>query len=393
MRGIVDYSWSPDGKKILVPLPDALFWVELAAHNKVKKLVNGAVVDAKVSPKGRYVSYVRAQNLFAVDLQTGRERQLTRDGGGTIHNAEAEFFAQEEMDQSTGYWWAPDDSAIAFKRFDEAPVAIARRVQIHADRTDLVEQRYPYAGAPNVTLGLGLVAPTGGAVRIADLGPDVDIYLPRVDWRPDAKELWYQRQSRDQKHLDLIALRVDAVMELAIQPKPAKSATAAQRTVLSESSATWVNLHDDLRFLKGADAFIWASEKSGSKHLYLHRLDGRLLHPISGGEWGIDKLLAVDEALGRVLVASNKESVPEKQVYALPLSGEGEPLRITHAPGWHEAVFSEDGSLFVDSYSSPETPPRAAWYPHPGQSLALVSQHRIVFGAAAWHRKNRRWRR
>ena len=90
--------------------------------------------------------------------------------------------------QTSGYWWAPDDSAIAYKRFDESAVPIARRTEIYADRTDMVEQRYPFAGDPNVTVKLGLVAPTGGGTRWVDLGSDPDIYLPRADWTPDGRE-------------------------------------------------------------------------------------------------------------------------------------------------------------------------------------------------------------
>ena len=61
-----------------------------------------------------------------IDLATGKEKALTTDGKGTLHNGEAEFVAQEEMHQFTGYYWAPDDSAIAYKRYDEAPVPAAR---------------------------------------------------------------------------------------------------------------------------------------------------------------------------------------------------------------------------------------------------------------------------
>jgi dipeptidyl-peptidase-4 len=83
-------------------------------------VASGNVLDPKISPQGRYVSFVRDQNLFVIELSSGKEKQLTTDGKDTIHNGEAEFVAQEEMGQTTGYYWAPDDSAIAYKRYDEA---------------------------------------------------------------------------------------------------------------------------------------------------------------------------------------------------------------------------------------------------------------------------------
>jgi dipeptidyl-peptidase-4 len=347
LSGIVSYSWSPDGKQLLVPIAGDLYLVDVANPDAARKVASGNVGDPKISPKGRYVSFVRDQNLYVIDLSTGKERQLTIDGKGTIHNAEAEFVAQEEMGQRTGYYWAPDDSAIAYKRFDESPVPVARRFEIFADRTDVVEQRYPAAGDQNVLVDLMIVSPANGEHKKVDLGAEKDIYLVRADWSADSKTLVYQRQTRDQKRLDLVA--VDA-------------ATLAQRTLLTETSKTWVSLHDDLRFLKNRPAFIWASERTGRNHLYLYDMSGKLLHPISQGEWGVDNVLAVDEAAGKVYVASNRDAVMDKQAYALNLDGSNadKPVRITKADGWHEDSFAQNGKLFVDTFSDPKTPPQVS---------------------------------
>jgi len=347
LSGILSYSWSPDGKQLLVPIAGDLYLVDPSKPESARKVASGNVGDPKISPKGRYVSYVRDQNLFVIDLTTGQERPLTTDGKGTVHNGEAEFVAQEEMDQHTGYYWAPDDSAIAYRRYDEAQVPVARRFEIFADRTEVIDQRYPAAGAPNVQIDLMIVNPATGAQKKVDLGPDKDIYLVRADFSADGRTLVYQRQTRDQKRLDLVA--VDA-------------ATLAQRPLLTETSKTWVSIHDDLRFLARQNAFIWASERSGRKHLYLFDLAGKLLHPISSGEWGVDNILAVDEQAGKVYVASNKDAVIDKQAYALNLDGSnaGKPVRLTKGDGWHEDVFARNGKIFVDTFSDPNTPPQVS---------------------------------
>ncbi|MDB5935036.1 MAG: family peptidase, partial [Massilia sp.] len=345
LNGILTYSWSPDGKQLLVPIGGDLYLIDAAHPDAARKVASGNVADPKISPKGRYVSFVRNQNLVVIDLTTGAEKQLTTDGQGTIHNGEAEFVAQEEMGQRTGYYWAPDDSAIAYKRFDEAQVPVVRRFEIFADRTDVVEQRYPAAGDANVVAELMIVSPTTGAQRKVDIGADKDIYLVRADWSADSKTLVYQRQTRDQKRLDLIA--VDA-------------ATLAQRTLLTETSKTWVSIHDDLRFLKNQNAFLWSSERTGRNHLYLYGMDGKLLRTLSSGDWGIDGVQAVDEKNGRVFVSSNRDNVIDKQIYTLALNGSnaGKPVRITKADGWHEASFSRNGEVFVDTFSDPDTPPQ-----------------------------------
>jgi len=114
----------------------------------VRKLTNGEgfATDPKLSPKGGFVSFVRDRNLWVIDLASGKSVQLTRDGSATIGNGVAEFVADEEMDRHTGYWWAPDDSAIAFARIDETPVPVQKRYEVYPDRTEVVEQRYPAAG-------------------------------------------------------------------------------------------------------------------------------------------------------------------------------------------------------------------------------------------------------
>lgn len=364
LSGILNYSWSPDGKQLLVPIAGDLFLVDAAHPEAARKVASGNVGDPKISPKGLYVSFVRDQNLVVIDLTTGAEKQLTTDGKGTIHNGEAEFVAQEEMGQRTGYYWAPDDSAIAYKRYDEAPVPVVRRFEIFADRTDVVEQRYPAAGDANVLAELMIVSPATGVQRRVDIGTDKDIYLVRADFSEDSKQLFYQRQTRDQKRLDLVA--VDA-------------ATLAQRTLLSETSKTWVSIHDDLRFLKNQPAFLWASERSGRKHLYLYSMDGKLLHPVSSGAWGIDDVRAVDEKTGRVFAASNRDNVIDKQIYALALDGSSadKPLRITKADGWHEAAFARNGEVFVDTFSDPATPPQVSIHKPDGSMLGWLEHNEL----------------
>lgn len=364
--GILDYHWAPDGMAILFPLNGKLYLYRLdaPAGKAVEPLPIGAgfALDPKISPKGRYVSFIRDQNLWVYDLHEGTLRELTNDGG-TLHDGQAEFVAQEELGRHTGYWWAPDDSAIAFERYNDAPVPVAERFEIYADHTEVVKQRYPYAGDPNVIWQLGLISPQGGAPRFVDVPDDAE-YLARVDWMPGGKALTYQWLTRDQKKLELV--RVDA-------------STLAQKTLLTETSKTWVDLNDDLRFLKDRDAFLWGSQRSGWHMLYLYGDDGRLLHPVSRGDWHIDGVLGVDEKQGLVYVASNRDFVPDREIYALKLDGSDAdvPVRISRRSGTHMATFAPDGSFYVDTFSSPEQPPQVSVHAADGRRLAWIEENRL----------------
>ncbi|MCP1582631.1 S9 family peptidase [Pseudoxanthomonas mexicana] len=359
LSGIVDYQWSPDGKALLFPLGGELYFYDLtkSGRDAVRKLTNGGgfATDPKISPKGGFVSFIRDRNLWVIDLASGKEVQLTRDGSDTIGNGVAEFVADEEMDRHTGYWWAPDDAAIAFARIDETPVPVQKRYEVYPDRTEVVEQRYPAAGDHNVLVQLGVIAPkTGAKPRWIDLGKDPDIYLTRVDWR-DPQRLTFQRQSRDQKKLELIETTLT---------------NGTQRTLVTETSTTWVPLHNDLRFLKDG-RFLWSSERSGFEHLYIASEDGSTLTALTQGEWIVDGLLAIDEAAGLAYVSGTRDGATEAHVYAVPLSG-GEPRRLTQASGMHAATFARNASVFVDNWSSDTTLPQIELFKADGTKLATL---------------------
>ncbi|MEB1529479.1 DPP IV N-terminal domain-containing protein [Xanthomonas sp. WHRI 7945] len=357
--GIVDYQWAPDAQALLFPLGGELYLYDLRKSGRaaVRKLTDGEgfATDPKISPKGGYVSFVRARNLWVIELASGQQHQLTRDGSETIGNGVAEFVADEEMDRHTGYWWAPDDSAIAFARIDESGVPVQKRPEVYADHTEVIDQRYPQAGQPNVRIQLGTIAPRADAQpQWIDLGKNPDIYLARVDWR-DAQRLTFQRQSRDQKRLELVE---------------ATLAGGKQRVLVTETSKTWVPLNNDLHFLKDG-RFVWGSERSGYEHLYLASEDGRKLLPLTHGDWIVDELLAVDEGAGKVYFSATKESPTQTHIYAVPLSG-GAIERLSKPNGTHAASFAKNASVYVDSWSNTATPPQIELFRANGEKIATL---------------------
>ena len=375
LKGIVSYRWSPDSRKLLFSVDERLwlydFDAKAGANLRALTPVGFEVNDAKVSPRGGYVSFVSRQNLYVIDLARGLNFQLTRDGNGPVHNGEAEFVAQEEMDRSTGYWWAPDDSAIAFERYDESKVDTVERTEVYADRSTTIRQRYPAAGRPNVAVKLGVIGPRGGKPRWIDLGKDADIYLARVDWFPDARRLAFQRETRDQHRLDLVAVAIDNLR---------------QTPLLSETSAAWINLDDDLHFLKSEDAFVWASERDGHKHLYAIGHDGNVRRALTRGEWDVDKLLALDEAGSRAYFTAGRDDPLQQQVYAVRLDGSDadRPQRISEGEGWHEAVFGDNASAWIDTFSDPSTPPQVSLRRPDGSRIAWIEPNELKPGHPYW---------
>jgi len=369
-RGIVSYQFSPDGKRLLFPLSGDLYLYDLESR-ETHRLTETAAgeTDPKFSSTGRYVSFSRDQNLFVIDLESFEEQQLTEDGGGLIKNGMAEFIAQEEMDRYTGYWWSPDDSAIAFTRVDESPVQVADRFEIYAENFEVYQQRYPATGTPNVLITLGVIAPDGSNLRWMDTGEETDIYLPRVAWFPDSDFLAVQRQSRDQKTLEL--LKIDA-------------ARGESRVLLTETSDTWINLHNELVFLESRPEFIWKSERSGHAHLYLYSNDGNLIRTLTSGDWEVadgararSAVLHVDETNERIYVTGTLDSPMERNVYEISLTGVDEPQRVSQGAGWHQADFADSGEFYVDSFSSVDTPWQSSLHRIDGSRIAFIEENRL----------------
>ena len=370
-KGIVDYDWAPDGKSILVPIDGGLYLAGL--DGSVRKLTDAsrAVFDTHVSAGGHYVSFVRDQNLFAIDLSNSQERQLTRDGGGTVTCGTAEFVAQEEMDRFTGTWWAPGDKAVAAECYDEAKVKVVTRAAIGADGTRTFEQRYPAAGTANVAVSLWVIAADGSRRVKVDMGSDPDIYLARVAWAPDARTLYVQRVSRDQKRLDM----------LAVDP-----ATGASKILFSETAQTWINVNDDFRPLRDG-SLIWGSERSGFKHLYrwVPGARGGTWTPLTHGDWTLETnaqshpagLIGVDEKSHRVFFSANKDDVLESQIYWVDYLHPGEPRRITERGYWNEASMDGAATRLLIQRSSPTQPSQVYLADTAGKRIAWIEENKL----------------
>ncbi len=357
-KGIVDYAWAPDGRSVLVPVDGDLYLAGLDGQVRRLTATPQSEIDAHVSKGGRYVSFVRDQNLIAIDLADGRERALTTDGKGTVTCGTAEFVAQEELDRRTGHWWAPDDGHVALECYDEAPVRQVTRAAIGTQGTTVYEQRYPLAGTPNVAVTLWIAALDGGARVKVDLGSDPDIYLARVDWADDGKALYVQRLSRDQKRLDL--LRVDP-------------ATGAATVLFGESAPTWVDLSDSFRALRDG-SLIWASQRDGHRHLY--RWQAGRWTQLTHGDWMVGDVIGVDEKAHRLTFTANATGPTENQVYAVDwLRPAAAPAPLTEAGWWNEAAMDEAGTRLLVTRSNRSQPPQVYVADAAGRRLGWIERN------------------
>lgn len=373
LSGILEYSYSPSGNALLFPLSGVLYYYRLAAHHQKPSVLaieaHGFVTDPTISPTGAAIAYVRDQNLYTYDIAAKSEFQLTKDGAGPVKNGMAEFVAQEEMDRTTGYWWAPDGRHIAFVRVDESPIKVTERFEISADNVATFPQRYPTAGTPNVLVQLGVSDVQTHEVTWMDLGAEQDIYLARVDWLPDGKTLAIQRESRDQRRLELLFADIG---------------TGYIRTVVTETSNTWIDLHHELTFLKHSREFVWASSRDGYQHLYLYGYDGHLIRQLTAGSWIVDNFRAratmgVDEKARLIYFTGTEKSPTERHLYCTSLdTADAHNLhRVTQDAGVHDITMSADTLFYVDNFSSVENPSQVTLHSADGSAMAVLLENRL----------------
>ncbi len=349
--GVTTYAWAKDGARLLVPLSGDLYLQDgdRGALRRVVEAAGKPALDPQLTRDGNKLAYVQDDELYVVDATGGAPSQRTHGARGTgkTHGL-AEYIAQEEMGRSHGFWWSWDGTRLAFTEVDETQIPIYRIVHQGKDTTGEGAQEdhaYPFAGAANAKVRLGVVAAAGSdRVTWMDLGADPEQYLARVQWLPDGK-LTAQVLDRAQTHLTLLLL----------DPK-----TGGSETLLTETSEVWINLHDLLRpIAEGplAGHFVWASERTGFRHLYLYDSGGLLVRTLTTGDWQVDAIVDIDEPRGLLYYLANPDDPTGQRLFVVPLAG-GEPRCLTPEPGTHGVVVDHAKRRFVDIFTSTTTPPR-----------------------------------
>jgi dipeptidyl-peptidase-4 len=352
---IDSYEWSSDRKYLLITSnmrqiwrhsTEGQFFIYDLANKKLRPLsgIMGPQRCAKFSPDGSKVGFVRFNNIFIVDLATGVETQLTSDGSDDVSNGQFDWVYEEEFSIADGWRWSPDGRKIAFWRLDQTRVKAFPLEDMMPLYPKIFWLKYPKAGEQNALVQIGVLSLEIGQTKWMDLGEETDVYIPRIQWTPDPRILSILRLNRLQNKLDLLFADVNS---------------GGARIVLSDKDPCWVDVQDDLTFLAKKEQFIWTSERSGYRHAYLYDYNGRLLYPLTSGEWEISSVSGLDEAGGWLYFSGKKDSPIEENVYRASLDGKNLE-RISQRAGWHSSNFSPDFKYVIGTFSDVQTPPQTS---------------------------------
>ena len=362
------YSWSPDGKRLLVFTNSKKvwrlntrgdYWVLDLAGGPPRKLGGDAgastLMFAKFSPDGQRIAYVRQNDLYAEDAASGRITRLTSDGSRTTINGTFDWVYEEELNLRDGFRWSPDSKRIAYWQLDVTGV----RDFLLVNNTDsvysfVVPVQFPKAGTTNSAARVGVVDAAGGATRwLAVPGDPRNNYIARMEWAASSDEVVVQHLNRLQNTLEVML---------------GDARTGAVRTVLTERDSAWVDVVDDLRLIDGGRRFTWVSERDGWRHLYSVTRDGKTTKLLTPGAFDLDNpasafgaplVVGSDSARGWIYFTASPQNATQLYLFRARLDGVGAAVRVTPVaqPGTHNYTIAPGARWAFHTWSSFGTPP------------------------------------
>lgn len=323
-------------------------------------------VNLTYSPDSTRIAFTRDNDIYVVDIASGREVRVTQDGTDLILNGYASWVYYEEIfgrpSRYRAFWWSPDSRKIGFFRFDNTRVPLFPIYSPFGQDGSLVNTRYPKAGEqnPEVRIGIADIEEAFGgegpcSIVWADFDPSQDQYFGTPFWGADSREFYVSRMPRIQNTLDLYAVDVQ---------------TGARREVYHEQYSTWIDWITGVVFTENG-LYMSRRFETGWEQIYYLSYDGKDFRRLTdGNNWGIN-ILRVDEKSGVLFFTARRHSRVRETLYMLSL-GKGFPesvpedavygIRTLTDPGYSISGvrFSPDGKYFAASYSNYTTPVRVA---------------------------------
>ncbi len=375
------YSWSPDGKKLLVFTNSRRvwrrntrgdYWVLDLESGDLQHLGGDApestLMFAKFSPDGTRVGYVREHNIYVQALDSDAITQLTHDGSITTINGTFDWVYEEEFSLRDGFRWSPDGTKIAYWQLDASGV----RDFLLINNTDslysfTIPVQYPKAGTTNSAAKVGIIPAEGGETTWIQIpGDPRNNYPARMDWAANSDEVVIQHLNRLQN--------TNRVML-------GDAATGAVRTIFTDTDDAWVDVVDDLRWMNGGSQFTWVSERDGWRRVYLISRDGSSVKPITPAGSDILSVQAIDATGGWLYYIATPDNPTQRYLYRVPLDGGMDAKRLSPADarGTHSYQLSPDGSWGFHTYSTFWTPPVISLVSLPNHNVArtLIDNARL----------------
>jgi dipeptidyl-peptidase-4 len=336
--GITSYVWHPDSNNIYFPYKGDVYRINIEEGTTTGITRTAAEeLDPKISPDGKWLSFIRANDIWLLDLKKGNEIQLTTTGSETILNGIGDYIALEELERYSSYFWSPRSDAILYVSADTSPVRELIIPDYRGDYVKYVKQRRPRAGEPNAVQKVYTVSLNDPQPVLLDLlAQDDEYYVTRLRWSPDASTVLILKESRDLKKVDFIL---------------SSPASSQSKILYTETDQKWVNIRNQFTlFSKDSKAIYFTSEKSGFNHLYSLDIESGTEQMLTQGKWEITEINGIDKDDG-IYFTSTRIS-PSQRHLDLYDTEDNRIIQKTFVEGWHSCNLSPNFNDVVEIYSS-----------------------------------------
>lgn len=363
LQRIVDYEFSDDETSILiqsdyVPIYRRSFKADFFIYNvkdRTYKLLskNGKQQLATFSPDGQKIAFVRDNNLFITDIQTGVETTVTSDGKpNEIINGAPDWVYEEEFEFNKAFAWSPDSKTLAYMRFDERGVKMFNMTMFMGDKPalqenslypDNVQFKYPKAGEDNSVVTVHVYDLNSKKTVLVNTGSETDQYIPRILYTQDPGLLAVLRLNRLQNKLEILGANIT---------------TGESKVIYTEENKYYIDEgnFDNLRFLPQSTSFVITSERNGWTHLYMQDYVSGKITQLTSGDFDVKEYYGYDPNKKLHYYQAAAISPLQREIYSIKNDGKG-VKQLTEKSGTNEANFSKSFKYFINTYSTASTPP------------------------------------
>ena len=364
------YTFSNDESKVLLVSNskqiyrhsfEAEYWVYDLKNKKLSPLSeNGKQRLASFSPDGSKVAFMRDNNLFIKDLNSGKELQFTTDGEvNKIINGAPDWVYEEEFSFTKAFEWAPDGQKIAFIRFDESKVKEYELTYYGQLYPRHYKYKYPKAGEDNSVVSVKVYDLASKKTQNMDIGSNTDIYIPRIKWTSKPGVLSIQRLNRLQNKWEILL---------------ADANSGKTKVLYSEANKYYIDITDNLYFLSNNEGFIFTSEKDGYNHIYYYDMQGHEISRLTKGKFDVTEVYGLDEKKKMLYYQAAYSSPLNREIFAVNLK----TLKTKHLStrtGTNEAEFSSGFKYYVNTFSAANTPHIISVHNATGKELYVLEDN------------------
>lgn len=340
------------------------------AHDDDDRPDRGRQYRTAYSPDGKHKAFYRDHNLWLTPAENTNAVAVTTEGSGAarLKFGIASWVYGEELEQKTAMWWSPDSRKIAFYRFDESQVP---DYHLQLDQTKILStvdiEPYPKAGGVNPVVDILIYDIETKHTVTVDVRSGqpfensvIGHYVYGVSWTQDSRELLFHRTNRRQNIMELAAANPD---------------TGTTRVVVREEwLPSWTENLPKMRFFEDGRRFVWASERTGWRNLYLCDLHDGLRRPLTDHPFEVADLVRLDEPAGFLYYTAHDGDTPMKlQLHRVRIDGTGHQ-RLTDPAFHHQIDFAPDGRHFVDVAQTHDTPPTTVLRDADGRLVAELAR-------------------